>query len=72
MARGMPAFVIAVTSAILLTGCGNSAGSETIRQIGNELNEVLPAVSKSDTEQTIRENVTFREVFFSIYPQFRP
>ena len=71
-ARATLGCVIVMTGAILLSGCDPWAGSETVRQIGSELNEVLPTVAEDDTEQSIRENVTFREVFFSIFPQFRP
>jgi hypothetical protein len=72
MLRAVLVLVLLATLGILSSGCARSAGSETVRQIGNELNEVLPTVSEEDTTQSIEENATFREVFFSIFPQFRP
>jgi len=70
--RAMLVLVLLVIIGALSSGCASSAGSETVRQIGNELNEVLPTVSEDDTDQTIDENATFREVFYAIFPQFRP
>lgn len=70
--RGMLAAGLLMTSAILLTGCADLAASVTVGQIGAELNEVLPTVVASDDKQTISENADFREVFFAIFPQFRP
>lgn len=61
-----------LTSGLLLSACDPLVGSETVRQIGEELNASLPTVSIHDTEQTKAENATFREVFFSIWPRFRP
>lgn len=72
MMRALLVLVLLVILGILSSGCAISAGSATTNQIGNELNEVLPTVSAADTEQTIAENATFREVFFAIFPQFRP
>ncbi len=72
MLRAALVIALLVILGALSSGCAGSAGSETVTQIGNELNEVLPTVSEQDTEQTIDENATFREVFFSIFPQFRP
>lgn len=72
MLRAALVLVLLVTLGFLSSGCALSAGSATVTQIGNELNEVLPTVSEADTEQSIDENATFREVFFSIFPQFRP
>ena len=72
MLRVMLVLVLLVMIGILSSGCATSAGSETVRQIGNELNEVLPTVSEDDTEQTIAENATFREVFFAVFPELRP
>ncbi len=70
--HGMLAIALLATLAMLSSGCARSAGSATIDQIGAELNAVLPTVSARDTERTISENATFREVFFSLFPQFRP
>lgn len=72
MMRALLVLVLLVILGILSSGCTLSAGSATTNQIGAELYEVLPTVSKADTEQTIAENATFREVFFAIFPKFRP
>lgn len=61
-----------LTAVLLQSACDPSGGSATVKRIGDELNEVLPTVSVEDTEQTKSENATFREVFFSIWPRFRP
>ena len=72
MPRALLVLALLVILGALSSGCAPSAGSATVTQIGNELNEVLPTVSEADTDQTIDENATFREVFFAIFPQFRP
>lgn len=70
--RGTPVPALLATLGILLSACAPRAGSETMIQIGAELNEVMPTVSVEDTEQTIEENATFREVFFAIFPGLAP
>ena len=69
---GRLAVALTLILGMLMSGCAPSAGSETIRRIGEELNESLPTVSVHDTEQTRRENARFREVFFAVFPWLRP
>lgn len=71
-ALGMPGVATLLMIVILLTGCERWEGSATMEQAGKELNETLPTVSENDTEQTITENANFREIFFSIWPMYRP
>lgn len=70
--RAPLALALTLMIALLTSGCVGSGGSATVAQVGAELNEVLPTVSVNDTEQTKSENADFREVFFSIYPLYRP
>lgn len=68
----MRAAALMLIPVLLTTACDPSMGSETMRTAGAELNDVLPTVSVQDTEQTKIENATFREVFFTIWPEYRP
>ena len=57
---------LAGTMAILLSGCGVTAISETERSICRELARDLPTYSREDTAETIAAGARFLDVFHAV------
>lgn len=60
--------VTLMMTALAMTGCVSTGGSETERTLCRELKRDLPTASSADTEQTKQELADFLDVFHGVCP----